>query len=53
MTLPKRDLGARKSKDFLPNKSTTMNSAAHPVSINRLVFALLFNDFVAVVGAEL
>jgi hypothetical protein len=52
MKLRNRALGVFKSKNFLPSKSTTMKSAAHPVSINRSVFELSFKDFVAVIGAE-
>ena len=52
LKLLSRDLGALKSKNFLPSKSTTMKSAAHPVSINRSVFELSFKDFTAPVGAE-
>ena len=37
--------------DFLANKSTTMKSAAHPVSTSRSVLELTFRDFVAVVRA--
>ena len=48
----KRDLGALKSKKFLPNKSTTMKSAAHPVSINRSVLEATFRVFVVAIGAE-
>ncbi len=52
MKLLNRDLGALKSKYFLPSKSKTRKSAAHPVSINRSVFKLSFKDFVELVGAE-
>jgi len=52
MKLLNRDLGALKPKNFLPSKSTTMKSAAHPVSINRSVFELSFKDLVTPVGAE-
>jgi hypothetical protein len=47
-----RDLGALKSKNFLANKSTTMKSAAHPVSTIRSVLELTFREFAAAVEAE-
>ncbi|MEY3180959.1 MAG: hypothetical protein RL583_119 [Actinomycetota bacterium] len=52
MKLFNRDLGALKSKNFLANKSTTMKSAAHPVSTNCSVLELTFRDFVAAIGTE-
>jgi hypothetical protein len=52
MKLLNRDLGALKSKNFLPSKSTMMKSATHPVSINRSVFELFAKDFVAAIEAE-
>ena len=52
INLFKADLGALKSKNFLPNKSTTMKSAAHPVSINRSVSELTFREFIAAVEAD-
>ncbi len=52
MKLLNGDLGALKSNNFLPTKSTTIKSTKHPVSINCSVFELSFKDFVAPVGAE-
>ena len=53
MKLLNRDLGALKSKNFLPNKSTTMKSAAHPVLTIRSVLEETFRECVTTVVAEL
>jgi len=52
INLLKGEPGAFKFDSFLPNRSTKMKSAAHPVSINRSELELAFRDFVAAVGAE-
>ena len=52
MKLFKRDLGALKSNNFLPSKSTTMKSATHPLSINRSLLEATFSGFVAAVAIE-
>ena len=52
MKLLNWDLGALKSKNFLPNKSTTMKSAAHPESISRSVLEETFRELVTIVAAE-
>ena len=52
MKLLNRDLGALKSKNFLPNKSTTMKSAAHPVLTSRSVLEETSKELLTIVVAE-